>query len=150
MKDTKLTERQRKFAEENHSVLESFLRYRHLPFDEYYDIVIFRFLRAVQQYDEREDLRKYTFKTIAEYHMRSALYNYFKKQNRERQNTVFMSLDYPISNGEFTFGDTIADERVDVCGLVCRKLSRTPSEYRLSHRYSISPAVRQAAVLEVM
>ena len=58
---TKLTEGQKRFAEEHHEVLESFLKYRSLPFDEYYDIVVFRFLRAVQQYDEREDLKKYSF-----------------------------------------------------------------------------------------
>lgn len=61
MKDKKLTEKQRQFAADNHYVLENFLRYRGLPMDEFYDVVIFRFLKAVQQYDEREDLQKYKF-----------------------------------------------------------------------------------------
>ena len=51
--------------------------------DEFYDVVIFRFLKAVQQYDEREDLQKYKFSTIAEYAMRSAVSNYFAKKNAE-------------------------------------------------------------------
>ena len=66
MKDKKLTEKQRQFAADNHYVLENFLRYRGMPMDEFYDVVIFRFLKAVQQYDERKDLQKYKFSTIAE------------------------------------------------------------------------------------
>lgn len=54
MKDKKLTEKQRQFAADNHYVLENFLRYRGMPMDEFYDVVIFRFLKAVQQYDERK------------------------------------------------------------------------------------------------
>lgn len=83
MKDKKLTEKQRQFAADNHYVLENFLRYRGLPMDEFYDVVIFRFLKAVQQYDEREDLQKYKFSTIAEYAMCSAVSNYFAKKNAE-------------------------------------------------------------------
>lgn len=49
MKDKKLTEKQRQFAADNHYVLENFLRYRGLPMDEFYDVVIFRFLKAVQR-----------------------------------------------------------------------------------------------------
>lgn len=61
MKDKKLTEKQRQFAADNHYVLENFLRYRGLPMDEFYDVVIFRFLKAVQQYDEREICRSINF-----------------------------------------------------------------------------------------
>lgn len=150
MKDVRLTENQRRFAEEHHNVLENFLKYRGLPLDEYYDVVVFRFLRAVQQYDEREDLRQYAFETIAKNHMKSALGNYFRQQKRIKQNVVLLSLDYPISESGLTFGDTIADESVDICEQVCKKLSRTNREYRLLHTYSISPAVKQATLLEVM
>lgn len=80
MTEFRLTERQQRFAEEHHKVLEDFLRYRGLPFDEFYDVVVFRFLRAVKQYDENAALRQYSFNTIAKNHMRSALGNHYAKQ----------------------------------------------------------------------
>ena len=134
MEDFRLTERQRKFAEEHHYVLEDFLKYRGLPWDEFYDVVVFRFLRAVKQYDERDDLRKYTFNTIAKYHMRSALSNHFAHLKRQNKNVQVLSLDYPTSyNSGLTLGDCIADERVNICEEVCEKLSRRPKRYRLLH-----------------
>ncbi len=150
MKGVKLTENQRKFAEEHHSVLENFLKYRGLSFDEYYDVVVFRFLRAVQQYDEQEELRRYAFETIAKNHMKSALGNHFRKQKQMKQNVMLLSLDYPISESGLTFGDTIVDRSIDICEQVCRKLSRTNRRYRLLHKYSIAPAIRQEQLVEVM
>lgn len=147
---TKLTEGQKRFAEEHHEVLENFLKYRSLPFDEYYDIVVFRFLRAVQQYDEREDLKKYSFETIAKNHMRSALGNYFRKKKGEKNKFVFLSLDYPLTESGLTLGDTIADDSVDICEEVCRKLSRTSKKCRLSYRYPICFATGQNAMQEVI
>lgn len=131
MTEFRLTERQQKFAEEHHNVLEDFLKYRGLSFDEYYDVVVFRFLRAVKQYDENAKLRRYSFKTIAGNHMRSALGNYFAQQKRQSRNIQFLSLDFPLSyTGGLTLGDTIADESVNVCEEVCNKL--TKRDYRLS------------------
>lgn len=134
MEEFKLTERQRRFAEEHHKVLEDFLRYRRLPRDEFYDVVVFRFLSAVKQYDEREELRRYSFKTIAKHHMRSALSNYFRSLKRQNKNLQFLSLDCPMQNQKGLFlGDCIADEKVNVCEQVCEKLSPEPKQYRLLH-----------------
>ena len=124
MKDFQLNERQRTFAERNHKVLEDFLKYRDLPQDEFYDVVVFRFLRAVKQYDERDDLKQYSFRTIANNHMRSALGGYFKKLRKQHEKMQVLSLDCPISpNSNFTLSDIVADERVDICEEVCQKLS---------------------------
>ena len=124
MKDFQLNERQREFAERNHKVLEDFLKYRGLPQDEFYDVVVFRFLRAVKQYDERDDLKQYSFRTIANNHMRSALGGHFKKLRKQREKMQVLSLDCPISpNSNFTLSDIIADEKVDICEEVCQKLS---------------------------
>lgn len=124
MKDFQLNERQREFAARNHKVLEDFLKYRGLPHDEFYDVVVFRFLRAVKQYDERDDLKQYSFRTVADNHMRSALEGYFKKLRKQREKMQMLSLDYPIyENSKFMLRDVIADERVNVCEEVCRKLS---------------------------
>lgn len=132
MKEFRLTEKQRRFAQEHHYVLEDFLKYRGLPLDEFYDVVVFRFLRAVKQYDEREDLRKYSFHTIAKQHMRSALGHYFEHLKLQNEHIQVLSLDYLISCGSgLTVGDCIADENANVYETVCKKLSRTPKRYRL-------------------
>lgn len=137
MRDFKLTQRQREFAAEHHKVLENFLRYKGLPQEEFYDVVVFRYLLAVKQYDEREDLRQYQFSTIAKHHMRSALSNYFSKQKRERENFDMLSLDYSLpSNPNLTVSDIIADKNVNVCEEVCERLSREPNTVRL---YPVSP-----------
>jgi len=45
-----MTQEERKFAEQKHGLVIDFLRYRRLPMDEFYDVVIFGYLSAVQQY----------------------------------------------------------------------------------------------------
>ena len=80
-----LTQKQREFAEANYGVLEDFLKMRGLPQDEFYDVVVFRFLRAVQQYDECEELRQQGFQSLAGNQMQSALSQYFSHQARQRR-----------------------------------------------------------------
>ena len=46
--EKRLTEEQSAFAEKHHHVVMDFLRRRWLPESEFYDVVIFRYLRAVQ------------------------------------------------------------------------------------------------------
>ena len=45
-----MTQEEREFAEQKHDLVIDFLRYRCLPMDEFYDVVIFGHLSAVQQY----------------------------------------------------------------------------------------------------
>jgi len=45
-----MTQEERDFAEQHHNLVIDFLRYRRLPMDEFYDVVIFGYLSAVQQY----------------------------------------------------------------------------------------------------
>lgn len=119
-----LTEGQEQFLAEHHYLVENFLKHRGLPMDEFYDVVIFRFMRAVKQYDERDDLKQYKFSTIANNAMRSALSNHYAKEKRRNKKVQILSLDYQFENSNLTLGDIIVDERVDVCGSVCEKLSR--------------------------
>ena len=46
--EKRLTEEQSAFAEKHHHVVMDFLRRKRLPESEFYDVVIFRYLRAVQ------------------------------------------------------------------------------------------------------
>ncbi|MBS7297634.1 MAG: hypothetical protein KIG65_00975 [Eubacteriales bacterium] len=146
MNETKrLTERQRRLAEEQHNILLDFLKSRHLAMDEYYDIAVFPFLEAVCEYDERKDEID-SFELFAIQAMSTAIGQHFKDQRNERGNVVVLSLDYQMSYPEkIIFGDTIADGRnaPDVC--VKRKHSRPNGGYRLLHRYSCGNALRQSA-----
>ena len=45
-----MTQEEREFAEEYHDLVIDFLRYKHLPMNDFYDVVIFGYLSAVQQY----------------------------------------------------------------------------------------------------
>ena len=55
----RLTEEQSAFAEKHHHVVMDFLRRKRLPESEFYDVVIFRYPRAVQLYCINPQLRRY-------------------------------------------------------------------------------------------
>lgn len=46
-----LNDEERKFVEENHNLIYSFLKKNNLSIDEYYDIAVFGFIEAVKRYD---------------------------------------------------------------------------------------------------
>ena len=94
---TPLCSEERIMAEENHYLVLSFLRKHGLPENEYYDVVIFRYLLAVKKWFRRPDLKRYKFSTIAWYAMRSALCHEREKQRR-RISTI--SLDDAIPGYE--------------------------------------------------
>lgn len=149
MKDFMLTEEQRRFAEEKHDVVVKFLNDRELLSDEYYDVVVFGYLKAVKLYDEQNDLKANAFEEVAISYMNKAINNHFSKLKREAQNVTVLSLDYPVGRTGLTFGEVMPDKNVDVCKEVCRKLSRAGRRYRLSHTYSIRPTSRCSDLMEV-
>ena len=65
MRDIPLNDTQRIFAEKNHNLVYKFLHEKNLPASEYYDIVIFGYLRAVQRYLTDPNLAGYSFSTVA-------------------------------------------------------------------------------------
>jgi hypothetical protein len=96
---------QQTFAEDHHSLIWAFLNKNKLPYNDYYDVVVFGYLRAVQQYCTRPDLReRYSFATIAWRKMKDDLAKHFKKENRPSRKAVLVFLDSPA------FGD-------DVCSM---------------------------------
>lgn len=129
-KEFKLTEEQRGFAADNHEVLMKFLEDKKLPFDEFYDVVVFGYLYAVKLYDESDEQNKSEFEFVAREHMQNELNSYYAKQREQNQNVRVLSLDYTVSFKDgLTAGDVIADSNVNVSDDVCRKLSR--KNYRL-------------------
>ena len=136
MKGTKLTERQRLFATEHHNVLEEFLLTRGLDYDDYYDVVVFKFLKAVKQYDEIERLRKQAFEDIAVSLMQMAVDNHRRALKQQRENVFVLSLDYKPKNRDgLLFSERIADETTDIWDIVCDRLDASPNQHTLSHTY---------------
>ena len=150
MMEVRLTDGQRRFAEEQHHILLDFLEGRRLTMDEYYDIVVFPFLQAVCDYDAGRDFIDESFEVFARRCMREAVGRHFEEEKKGKKDAVILSLDYPVSYIEgTTFGDTIADLRVNPFDDVDRKLSRPKNGYRLLHRYSGGKALRQLRIREV-
>ena len=56
-----LTGEQKHLAELNHDLVYKFLNENNLPESEYYDVVIFGYLCAAQEYCEKPKLKKYSF-----------------------------------------------------------------------------------------
>lgn len=91
-----LTDFERKHAAENHNLVYGFLNRYGYSLENFYDIAIFGYLKAVQIYNRREDLRsKYTFPFISWKYMRAEIGNYFKMENAKKRKPLggVVSLD---------------------------------------------------------
>ena len=103
-----LTKKQRRFAETHHDMVYAFLRSKNLDADEFYDVVIFGYLRAVCKYTSDPELRKYAFTTIAWDCMECDLYNYYRYLNRPIRNAPIVSLNSPAyPNADLTLEDVL-------------------------------------------
>ena len=60
-----LTKEQQAFATAHHSLVYKFLNENRLPEDEFYDVVIFGYLKAVRDYFSDLTAQQFTFSTIA-------------------------------------------------------------------------------------
>lgn len=81
----KLTEKERSFAEVHHDMIYRFLTHFHLSETDYYDIVVFGYLAAVQEYVSLEHLQGYSFSTIAWMQMLNSLSEYRLYANRPKR-----------------------------------------------------------------
>lgn len=105
---TPLTAAERTVAEQSLNLVFRFLQDQRLPVDEWFDVVIFRYLLTVKIWFSRPDLYKYEFSTIAWRNMRSAVSNERERQSR-RIETI--SLDAPIPGTDgLTLGDIITTD----------------------------------------
>ena len=92
MSDIPLTPEQRLFAAEHHELVYKFLNNKHLPESEFYDVIIFGYLKAVHDYLTRKDLQIYDFSTIAWRDMSSSLSNYYRDQHRQKRTATVVSI----------------------------------------------------------
>jgi len=103
---TKLTDAQHDFAAEHHDLLLRFLKEKGLREDDYYDVAVFGYLRAVQIYDERPELHSYSFRTIAYKRMYAAVWNHFRSLRTQKRSAVVYSLNTPTGD-EMEFSELV-------------------------------------------
>ena len=106
MENNKLShfsESERAFATANHNLIKSFLHRFGYDMEEYYSIVVPGYLKAVQVYHRRENLRKqYSFQCISYQYMRSEIGNYIKatQAKKRRPAEIIISLDAEYADNE--------------------------------------------------
>jgi len=99
-----MTEEEREFAEREHPLVIEFLRRKHLPMDDFYDIVIFGYLSAVQQYF-RDPPPNVVFKAMAFRAMKDSVLRDHEYSARAMRSGFTVDLDDAAS--------TLADPRQD-------------------------------------
>ena len=105
-----LTMEAQELARQNIRTVSSFLGHHRLS-DDWYDVVIFRYLLTVQNWLDRPELHRYAFSTIAWRAMSSAVSNERKKQRRRIQ-TVNLDVPLPGADG-LTLGDTVTADNLE-------------------------------------
>lgn len=127
-----LTMEQQSFAAQNHDLVYAFLNRNCLPEDDYYDVVIFGYLRAVRKYWERAELREYAFSTIAWRAMKCEMSNHFQKEATRSQRARMVSLDVMTESPDMFSGlDIVFDadrivealEAADQWNMIRRRLT---------------------------
>ena len=87
-----MTQEERDFAEQKHDLVIDFLRCKRLPMDDFYDIVIFGYLSAVQQYS-RNPPTGVEFKAMAFRAMKDAVLRDGEYKARAKRCGHTVSLD---------------------------------------------------------
>lgn len=127
-----LTPEESDFAAEHHNLVGRFLRRFYLPEDDWYDVAIFGYLRAVKLWITRPDIRCWAFSTIAFRYMFSAVGQNRTTTARRIRKAAMVSADAPISDdGSLVLGDmfkSVADvadtvEARMLAEIVCQTLN---------------------------
>ena len=100
-----LTPIEREVAEQNACIIPRFLAANRLPADDWWDVVVFRYLLTVKSWFARPKLYKYEFSTLAWRGMRSAVDNERRKLSRRIQ-TVSLDEVIPGTDG-LTYAETV-------------------------------------------
>ncbi len=103
-----LTPEQRLFATEHHDLVYKFLRKKQLSIDEFYDVVIFAYLRSVRCYLTEPRLKQYSFTTISWRLMNGAISNYYRSQKTQKHSAVVFSLHSSPYDDCYALEETIA------------------------------------------
>ena len=106
-----LNREEREFAEAHLELVIRFLQINRLEADDWFDVVIFRYLRSVSRWFTEFELHYYSFSTIAFQAMRSAVGTERRKQGRRIQ-TISLDALIPGADG-LTLGDMITTDNLN-------------------------------------
>lgn len=116
----KLTEVEKKLAEENHNLVYAFLHTYNYSIEMYYNIVIFGYLKGIQVYSRREDLRKkYDMPFICWQYMRAEIGNHFRTETMQKrkpmENIISLDADYATEENLYNCigGKTLEEEALE-------------------------------------
>ena len=125
-----LTSEESAFAEKHHDVLLRYLHFHKLPVDEFYDIAVFGYLRAVRKYLARPELRQYKFSTIARRAMSCDVRHSKEYWNRAKRKGDVCSFDEERYFGDLR--DTVTESLENVIDFerLARKI--TPAQRRIA------------------
>ncbi len=128
MKNNKLqplTEMEKRECEKHHGLVYSFLHRHGYSIEDFYNIVIFGFLKGIQTYYRRKDLQeKYQLAFICEQYMRAEVKDHFRTQNRQKRvpTEIIISLDANYAEDEnlynCTGGKSAEDEMLETVELL--------------------------------
>lgn len=111
---TALTTSERELAEENAWAIDWFLNSENLPKSDWFDVVVFGYLQAVEKWFQRPDLYRYEFTTIARKSMaRSVSHEREKQKRRIQAHSIYDPI--PGCDG-LTWEDTITEENLIYTG----------------------------------
>lgn len=108
MCEVPLTYEQQLFAAEHHGLVYRFLNENRLSEDEYYDVVIFGYLKAIQNYFCKPELQKFAFTTIAWKTMQGYLCNHLRVQKRKKRNAEVISIHLIPHEGSLPLEETLS------------------------------------------
>ena len=151
-----MTQKEQDFAVEHFALVADFLSFHQLPENEYYDVVIFGYMEAVQkQCRNPVNPEQQNFTALARICMKSAFCREVRDRCREKRNPdrpVF-SLDTPLSDSEdSTLHNLLADvtqnpeKSSEAKDLLERAFSvATPDERRIAELYAIGYTLAEIA-----
>ena len=142
-----MTQEEREFAEQKHDLVIDFLRYRHLLMDNYYDIVIFGYLSAVQQYF-RNPPAGVAFEAMAVRAMKDSVLREGEYYSRAKRCGVTVSLDDMSSHNTVSDPKQDTERQVEGKALLEQVVSvATPKEARIINLLIDGFVLREAARL---
>ncbi len=117
---TPLTPEEQEMAVKHLYLVDEFLRRKHLDTDEYYDVVIFGYLAAIQMNCRDKDYpeEKKNFHGLAEICMRNAVYSEWRYLGREKNKANRMSTSFDalmdLGEEEFSLYEIIEDTTINI------------------------------------
>ena len=137
-----MTQEEREFAEQNHDLVIDFLRFKRLPMEDFYDVVVFGYLSAVQQYIRSPPVGV-DFQTMAFRAMKDSVLREGEYHSRAKRYGVAVSLN---DAGNITDSRQDTERQVEDKALLEQVAkAATPREARIINLLTDGFALHEAA-----